>query len=159
PLKIFFEHEKLFNGQRCLNLNSAWRDPAFVRETLAYHVYAACGVPSPKSRMVRLDVNGKFRGLYVEVEQPDKTFLGRVHLKGACLFKAISRSNRADERDLGPEESFKSHYGLETQKSEGFGELLTFCGELARTTNTLEFFTRRVDLERYVNYLAATVLV
>src|SRR5207253_2441541 len=38
-------------------------------------------------------------------------------------------------------------------------ELLTFCGELARTTNTLEFFTRRVDLERYVNYLAATVLV
>jgi spore coat protein H len=59
PLKIFFDHGQPFEGQRCLNLNSGWRDPAFVREPLAYHVYAACGVPSPRSRMVRLDLNGQ----------------------------------------------------------------------------------------------------
>src|SRR3954471_5337304 len=72
-LKIFFEEDKPFEGQHCLNLNSSWRDPAFIREHLAYLTYAACGVPAPKSRMVRLDLNGKFRGLYVEVEQPEKT--------------------------------------------------------------------------------------
>ncbi len=159
PLKILFDHDKMFDGQRCLNLNSAWRDPAFVRETLAYQVYSACGVPAPQSQMVRLHVNGKFRGLYVQVEQPDKEFLNRVNFKGASLFKAISKSNRADERDLGAEASYKLHYNQETHKAGGYGELQKFCRDLVRTTNSLDFFTQRVDLEKYINYLAATILV
>ena len=159
PLKIFFDHDQLFEAQRCLNLNSGWRDPAFVRETVAYQVYAACGVPAPQSQMVRLHINGKFRGLYVQVEQPDKAFLSRVNFKGASLFKGISRSNWADERDLGPEASYKIHYNQETQKTDGYGDLQKFCHDLAGATNTLEFFVERVDVERYINYLAATVLV
>src|SRR4051812_36751194 len=39
-LKVFFDKDQQFNHQRCINLNSAWRDPAFMRELLAYHVYA-----------------------------------------------------------------------------------------------------------------------
>lgn len=159
PLKIFFTRDKPFHGHRSLNLNSAWRDPAFIRETLAYHVYAACEVPTSRSRMVRLHVNGQFRGVYVEVEQVDEALLRRFNLDGAALFKATSDNNQADERDLGSEASFAAHYGNETDKDEGLGELRQFCHELARTTNTLDFFTRRVDLEKYINYLAATVLV
>ena len=159
PLKIFFNHDKLFEAHHCLNLNSGWRDPAFVRETLAYQTYAACGVPAPESRMVRLELNGQFRGLYVEIEQPEKAFLSRVHLKGAAVFKAISRSNQADERSLGREESYRAHYDMETQKDEGFRELRRFCQGLSRATNTLDFFTQRVDLEKYINYLAASTLI
>ena len=159
PIKIFFDHKKPFAGRRCLDLNSGWRDPAFVREALAYRIYAACGVPCPEARMVRLQLNGEFRGLYVEVEQPDKAFLNRIDLKGASLFKAISRSNQADERDHGPAEAYRLHYDRETQKTEGFGDLEGFCHDLASATNLLEFFTARVDLDKYINYLAATVLV
>lgn len=159
PLKIFFAVEHLFHNQECINLNSGWRDPAFVRELLAYEMFAACGVPSPKARMVRLDVNGKFYGLYVEVEQPEKAFLRWQGLKGAELFKAISDSNQADERDLQTEKSFKLHYGKETQKDEGFHHLQSFCHELAQTTNVADFFNRNVDLDEYVNYLAASALV
>src|SRR6266568_4497913 len=159
PLKIFFNHDKLFEGRHCLNLNSGWRDPAFVRETLAYQTYAACGVPAPESRMVRLELNGQFRGLFVEIEQPEKAFLSRVHLKGAAVFKAISRSNQADERPLGREESYRAHYDPETQKDDGFRELRRFCQGLSRATNTLDFFTQRVDLEKYINYLAASTLI
>lgn len=159
PLKIFFSRDKAFQGHRSVNLNSAWRDPAFIRETLAYHVYAACGVPASRSRVVRLNVNGQFRGLYVEVEQVDEALLRRFNLNGATLFKATSDNNQADERDLGSEASFAAHYGNETDKDEGVGELRQFCHELSRATNTLDFFTQRVDLEKYINYLAATVLV
>jgi spore coat protein H len=130
-----------------------------VRETLAYEVYAACGVPASRSRLVRLDVNGRFRGLYVEVEQVDKTLLNRFNLRGAALFKASSDENQADERDLGSEASFAAHYQNESQKTNGLRELQLFCHELGRATNTLDFFTRHVDLEKYINYLAATVLV
>ncbi len=158
-LKIFFEHGQPFQGQQTLNLNSGWHDPAFVRETLAYQVYAACGVPAPRSRLVRLHLNGRFRGLYVEVEQPDKAFLRRHGLEGASLFKAVSRSNQSDERCLGDDESYRPHYEAKTHKDEGVGEVRRFCEELAGATNLLEFFSRRVDVEEYINYLAATVLV
>ena len=159
PLKIFFSRAKPFQGHHSLNLNSAWRDPAFVRETLAYHVYDACGVPASRSRMVRLHLNGRFRGLYVEVEQVDKSFLGRFNLKGAGLYKATSDNNQADERDLGSEAAFAPHYENESQKTDGLRELQLFCHELALATNALDFFTRRMDLEKYINYLAASVLV
>jgi spore coat protein H len=158
-LKIFFKRDQLFEGQECLNLNSAWRDPAFVREPLAYHVYAACGAPAPRSRMIRLHLNGRFRGLYVEVEQPEKSLLQRLDLKGASVFKAVSRSNQADERNLGDEDSYRPHYERETRKTEGFGTLHDFCRELERGTNTHDFFTRHVEVDPYVNYLAASVLV
>jgi spore coat protein CotH len=159
PLKIFFSRDQPFQGHHSLNLNSAWRDAAFVRETLAYHVYAACGVPASRSRMVSLRLNGQFHGLYVEVEQVDKTLLRRFNLKGASLFKTTSQDNQADERDLGSEAAFAGHYENETQGTNGLSELRRFCHELARATNTLEFFNRYIDLEKYINYLAANALV
>ena len=107
----------------------------------------------------RRNQNGHFEGLYVEVEQPDKPFLRRVNLKGAALFKAISHSNQADERDLGREAAFRAHYTRETQKQEGLADLQQFCHDLARATNLLAFFTERVDLEEYVNFLAVTARI
>jgi spore coat protein H len=158
-LKIQFDHSNPFQGHHSLNLNSGWRDPAFVREPLAYYVYAACGVPAPESHMVRLDVNGRFGGLYVQVEQPEKAFLTRIGLPGASVYKAISRGRDADERDLGSEEAYHSCYDKETQKAAGYAELEQFCHDLATAPDKLDFFNRHVDLEHYINYLAATVLI
>jgi len=159
PLKVFFEDGKPFEGNRRLNLNSCWRDPAFIREHLAYQVFAACGVPASKTRMVRLRLNNQFWGLFVEVEQVDKVFLNRNGLKGAVVFKASSRANRADERDLGDERIYRQHYERETGKDEDYGLLRQFCRELNNATNVFEFFMREVDVDSYVSFLVATVLV
>lgn len=159
PLKIFFEEDHEFEGNRCLNLNPAWRDASFVREPLAYHVYAAAGVPCSRAKMVRLDVNGAFRGLYVDVEQPDKPLLKRHNVRGATLYKANSEQNLSDERNLGSEKNFSAHYEKETRKTEPPRDLQQFCRELAWASNPSEFFSRQLDLEKYVNYLVASVLV
>jgi len=160
PLKIFFEKGKDFEANHCLNLNTGWRDPAFVREPLAYQIYAACGVPAPRARMVELLVNGAFRGLYVEVEQPKKAFLKRNHLDGGAIYKANSEQNLADERDLGNVKAFATHYEKENRKTEDCRDLQSFCHQLAITTNdVLAFFTRNVDLDEYVSYLAAGALL
>ena len=160
PLKIFFNDDKPFHGQKRLNLNSGWRDPAFIRETLAYRIYDACGAVASTSRLARVHLNGQFRGLYVEVEQPDKAFLKRRDLKGATIFKASSRMKMGDERDLGDVEMYRLNYEQETQKDEpdSFAALKSFCEELNRTQNVADFFNRRVDLEKWMNYLAATTL-
>ncbi|HUR44600.1 MAG TPA: CotH kinase family protein [Candidatus Saccharimonadales bacterium] len=159
PLKVIFKKEKPFDGHHSLNLNSAWRDPSFLRETLAYGVYAMCGVPASKSRMAQVIVNGNFRGLYVEVEQPDEAFLKRVGLPGVVLYKAASDPHWADERDLGSDEVFATHYKLETHKTNGMSDLRMFCHDLAKTKDVTTFFNERVDLDKYINYLVATTLV
>lgn len=158
PVKIFFAKTNLFKEQRCLNLNSGWRDPAMVRECLAYYIYARSGAPAPRARMVRLNQNGQFRGVYVQVEQPDQTFVRRLNMKGASSYKAGSHSNRADERDLGSEAAYREHYEKQTKKSEGYAELVQFCRELNRTKDIPGFFNQHVDIEKYINYLAATAL-
>jgi spore coat protein H len=159
PIKILFAKDKPFHGEHTLNLNSGWRDPAFVRECLAYHVFSACGVPAPRSGMVRLSFNGEFRGLYVQVQQPDKEFAHNSNLKGAVVYKAVSRSNQSDERELSNDAAYHHGYKKQTHKQEGYEELEQFCHDLAHAPNTLEFFDRRVDLDQYVSYLAATALV
>jgi spore coat protein H len=158
--KIFFEEGKRFEENECLNLNTGWRDPAFVREPLAYHIYAACGVPASKAQMVQLRVNGAFHGLYVEVEQPEKPFLKRHQLAGAALYKANSDRNLSDERNLGSEQVFTNHYEKETRKKEGWRDLQTFCQELTAAKDDVPgFFSRNVDVAEYIDYLAASVLV
>lgn len=159
PLKIFFEKGKDFDGQRVLNLNPNWRDPAFIREQLAYHIYTACDVPAPTSRMVKLNVNGRFHGVFLQVEQPSKPFLKRVGLKGAVVYKANSREAKADQSDLGAEELFRRHYEKETYKDEGYQDLQSFCHDLATTTDVAGFFSANVDLDRYTNFLAGSALV
>jgi spore coat protein H len=158
-LKILFDHQNSFQGEHSLNLNSGWRDPAFIREVMAYKVYAACGVPASEAQMVRLQVNGRFHGLYVEVEEVDKEFLNRRKLKGGVLYKAASNARNADERELANETAYHGTYKKETKKTEDYRELAEFCHELASSTDTLAFFDKYVDTEEYINYLAATVLI
>jgi spore coat protein H len=158
-LKIQFDHKNPFQEHNSLDLNSCWRDPAFVREALAYRVYAACGATASRAQMVRLQVNGRFHGLYVDVEQPDKEFLARYNLKGAELYKAASRSRDADERELGDVASYQGAYTKETKKTEDCHDLAEFCQQLARSADTTSFFNQHVELDGYINYLAATVLI
>jgi len=159
PLKVFFEKDHEFEGNHVLNLNPNWRDPAFIREQLAYHIYAACGAPCSRTRMVKVNVNGQFHGVFLEVEQPDKPFLKRNNLKGAAIYKGNSHDWMADERDLGAEAAFHAHYEKETLKSDDYRDLQSFCHDLARTKNVAEFFATRVEVDRYVNFLAGNVLV
>lgn len=76
----------MFDGPRALNLNSNWRDPAFIREQLAYHIHPICGVPAPETRMVKLNLNGESHGVFLQVEQPEKPFLRRLGLKAATVY-------------------------------------------------------------------------
>lgn len=159
PLKVFFNEDKPFKGQRRLNLNSSFRDPSFIRETLAYHIYQVSGAPASRSQLARVQLNGQFRGLYVQVEQPDKALLKRLDLKGVTILKASSRMKQGDERVQGTAEAYRVHYEQETQKDEdGYGALKKFCEDLAQTEDALAFFEKHMDLDKYINYLAATTL-
>jgi spore coat protein CotH len=79
-------------------------------------------------------------------------------IRGAELYKAVARSGSADESDLGNAASFEGVYTKEPKKNDGFGELIRFCHELSRTTNAAAFFSSHLDVDEYINFLAATAL-
>ena len=158
PLKIFFSDEQPVDGQKRLNLNSCFRDTSFIREPLAYHIYRAAGMPAGESKLVRVHLNGEFRGLYVQVEQPDKRFLKRKDLKGATIVKAASNTKQSDERFFGSADEYRMHYEQETQKDHDIAPALKqFCEQIETAPDALEFFQSNVDLDNYINYLAANV--
>ncbi|ATB31922.1 CotH kinase family protein [Melittangium boletus] len=64
-----------FDGRRKFNLISEWRDSTMMFEKLGYDMLAAMGVPTPKATYVRLVINGKFQGVYLDLERVDNNFL------------------------------------------------------------------------------------
>jgi spore coat protein H len=157
--KVIFPRDHPLGKHRRLNWNSAWRDPAFIREPLAYEIYREAGATSLLSRMVRVQMNGEFWGLYVEVEQPKKAFLTRSGLAGATLYKAASRSNQADERAFGSPAEYGRHYTLESGPDESYRDLHDFCRGLSETGDVAGYLERTVDLPRFVDYLCAGAFV
>ncbi len=157
--KILFADDHEFHDQTRINLNSTWRDIAYIRESLAYAIYRSAGVPASQSQLVRLDVNGRFWGLYAEVEQPEKRFLSKRKLDGSAIYKANSHRNRSDERDLGSLSAFEQEYEKETEKDESYEDLAVFCRALDQSNDEEKFFAENVDLPVYYDYLCATAFI
>ena len=66
--------QKLPGKYNTLKLSNVFRDPSFIRETLAYEV-ARNYMHASKCNYARLYVNGVYMGLYNSVESVDKAFL------------------------------------------------------------------------------------
>ena len=156
--KIFFNRDERLRGRSRLNLNSGWRDPAFVREILTYRIYERVGSLSLESRIVRVLVNSQFWGMYVEVEQPDKTYLEEQGLKDAVLYKADSPNNQSDERYFSREGAFEFHYRKETKEERPFDDLITFCRLLNQGPEPERLWANERVRSRFVNYLCATMI-
>jgi hypothetical protein len=156
--KVVFRKDHPFGKERRINLNSAWRDQAYIREPLAYEIFREAGSLSLRSKMVRVHVNGRFWGLYAEVEQPGKRLLGKWGLEGAALYKAASRSQRGDERAFETPDEYAQHYTLESEKDGSFEDLWRLCRGIADGEDAARFLEGRLDVDRYINYACACVL-
>ncbi|MBU1919332.1 CotH kinase family protein, partial [bacterium] len=68
------EHERVF-GLKKMNLNGEHNDPSVIRSKLNWDLMEQMNVPASRCAHCRLYVNGEYRGLYIHVEEYDKTFL------------------------------------------------------------------------------------
>lgn len=77
-LKIKFdEYEKrdLIAGVDRLTLNNNKQDPSQLSAILSYKLFRAAGVPAPRCNLARVTVNGKYLGIYSNVESTKDPFL------------------------------------------------------------------------------------
>lgn len=72
-----FDEGVRYRGLEGLTLNNMVQDASYVRETLAYALYRAMGVPAPRTAHAEVYVNDELFGLYLLVEGLDDPFLER----------------------------------------------------------------------------------
>jgi hypothetical protein len=77
PLKIDFNR---FGGERYkgldkLSLSNLSSDRSFMHEQLASRVYAAMGVPAPRTAYAKVTIDGVYIGVYILVQPLDERFL------------------------------------------------------------------------------------
>ena len=89
-LKIVFDKDNIPVGEsRKINLNSEWTDKTYIRQYTSSKLMQKAGVIGFESNFVKLSLNGKFWGLYLQVENMDKAFLDRNKLDAkGNLYKA-----------------------------------------------------------------------
>lgn len=68
-----------YQGVRKLILRGQHNDPTMVREKLFYEVWEKAEMPERRAAFVRLYINQTYRGVYTNLEELDKTWLGRVY--------------------------------------------------------------------------------
>jgi hypothetical protein len=91
-------------------LNAAYTDPSLLRDVLAHATARRLGLAASRTRYVRLRLNGRPRGVYVLMEQPE---LSRRRVQGDALLE-LTEPRKLDRGD----HSFPSATGLAVRHVE-----------------------------------------
>ncbi len=72
-----FADKQRFHGLQKISLNNSVQDPSYLSEKVCRDVYAAAGIPVPRTDYATVELNGRHLGLYVLAEGWNKQFLRR----------------------------------------------------------------------------------
>ena len=149
----FVEGQALGGALKRITLNNSKQDASLLNTCLAYHVFAAAGLPAPRCNYARVAVNGRRFGLYAHVEDVKRSLLTRAFADaGGNLYEG----NVGDFRPglLGAIEK-------ETNQAAGdWSEVDAVAAALQDPSPAgLKALAAAVDLDRFLTFWAAEVLV
>ncbi len=157
--RVEFPDDRGFDGRHKLNLLSQWKDCTMMVEKLAYDLLAALHVPAPHATFVRLEINGEYQGVYLDLERVDKKFLA------AHAFPdddgTIYRCGRKDcEMKLWRAE-FQRAWEKKTNEREDDSRLeQLLCAINAAPEHRFdEVLDQTLELELYLRYLVVDALI
>ena len=161
-IKLDYILDQDYEGYGTLKLSNVFKDPSFVRETLAYEI-ARKYMAAPEANYMNVYVYSystgtyQYLGLYTNVESIDKTFLAdRLHSSENARFKcnpvdgwnASSQGNGASLEYLGTEaSSYYDAYILKTDDPNHWDDLIDLTYDIKYNT---EYFDDAVDLDRAI---------
>jgi len=105
-----YDEDQTFLGLKKLNFNNGFKDPSMLREKL-FLDFAGQYLPTLRAVHTRIYINDEFVGLYLAVEQIDKTFVQ-------------SRFGKDEDGNL-----YKAETSSDIRADSGFGSDLTWLGD------------------------------
>ena len=149
----YVDDQSLGGVMERMTLNNSAQDPSMVNTCLAYQVFAAAGLPSPRCNFATVTVNGTELGLYVHLEEIKKPFLARHFdsAKGNLYEGTVS--------DFIP--SHRGTFEKKTHEDEDdWSDVDAILAALQDPSDAgLEALGELVDLDRFLSFWATEVLV
>ena len=140
--KVDFNHfvpKRKFYGMEKLNLNGEHNDPSIMRSKLCWDLFQQIHVPASRANHVRLYINDKYFGLYINVEHIDDEFVQkRFGNQNGNLYKCLYPADLAYlGADQQPYQQFfgdRQAYELKTNKDQNdYSDLVHFIDVLNNT--------------------------
>jgi spore coat protein CotH len=160
----YVDGQKLLNLKK-INLNNNFKDPSYLRETIAYNLMRELEVPAPRTAFVNLYINGALHGLYTMVEQVDSEFLER-HFDNADgdLYKpdATDVVNGVGNDLKWIDDQFASYSAIELKTNEDSTDnlaLIDFLDKLNNGTGNTTELASVLDAESVLRYLAVSTVL
>ena len=140
PFKLDFNEfvsGQKFDGLKKMNLNNLYQDPTFMREKMFLDFIQAHGLYGPRATYSRVYVNSVYWGLYLSLDQIDKTFVNREFGNNdGNLFKGDgSASSCANLEYHGVMSSYYNCYELKTNETANdWTDLVDLTYQINQTT-------------------------
>lgn len=162
-----FVSGRMFHGIQKLDLNGEHNDPSIVRSKLCFDLYKDMGMRASRANHLKVFINGKYYGLYVNMEHIDDEFLWKNFKDDSgnlwkCLYPADLKylgSNPATYQNLGGD---SPAYELKTNEQEADFSKLVHLIDVINNTSTSHFqdsLENNIDVSDVLRYLAMNVLV
>lgn len=163
PLKISFNEftNQTLDGLKKLNLNNFTNDPSLLHDVISLKLFRDAGVPASRTSYTKVWVNGEYIGLYLVIENVDKTFLkfkyGSTQNDGN-LFKT-DRGASVPLTWQGSESAAYKDQGLKLTTNETVDNWYSFIGFINQlnynyTDTFKQYFENKFDIHSYLKILA-----
>jgi len=157
-LKIVFDKNNIPEGEkRKINLNSEWTDKSYIRQFVSSWLMQKAGLVVYSSNFVRLSINGRFSGLYLQVENVDKMFLKKQGLdpKGN-LYKATK-----DGACLSHFDDIHQKWEKKTNKKQQFDDLQELINQIDTIpiSEYQRFLKTKFEYDKLISLIAMNMLI
>lgn len=148
-----YREDQRLMGYKTLNLNNGFVDPTFMRENIVHKIYRKY-IPAMKTSYVYLYINGEEYGLYSNVQQLNKDFLGEWYdYKSGNLYKGDPRGElswKGSDASL-----YKSDYEKKTNEEvDDWTDLVALINVINNSTNLETELPKVLNTDRALWYFA-----
>lgn len=160
---VSFHKPPLFRRAKEVHLNAEYKDPSFIRNKLSLDFFRDIGCLSPESRYVNLKLNGRYEGLYLELESVDEHFLAKRGLPEGAIFYAVdgdANFSLMSDIDKDVKESLDFGYELKhgTPQDEYHLQDMIIRINTTPRDDFEEEIVKLIDVDHYLRWLAGVVL-
>ncbi len=143
--------------------NAEYDDPSMMRNALSFAFFNRIGVPAPRTRHVKLVVNGKPAGVYLAIEGVGRPFFSRRGIGARALFYAVTDDanfglyrSGSSERKRSLLAGYEHRFGGRAEKRR----LAQFIRGLNEDNGSAAFkkAMANLDVDNYLRWLAGAVL-
>ena len=148
---------RLLSNSRMMNLNAEVSDVTFMRQYLATKLFQESGQTCFNSRHVLLDINGRFDGIYLWIENVDKAFLKQRKLNSSNLLYKATR----DGANLSISDSSMNWECKNGKEETPFAALELLREEINAIPDSLyyQWARKNFEYESMINILSMNMLI